>query len=147
MALWYTDTTMEVLSLELYFVIQIVVAIFLGAILGIQRERSGKSAGPRTYGLVTAGSCLVTILALHVFESPAIIGQILTGIGFLGAGLIFHKGVHVDGLTTAAGLWMSATIGMVVGARLYVTAAIVTILILALLSVSDRKFKGKKDSD
>lgn len=129
---------------EVQYIFRVFVGLFLGIILGIQRLRSGKSAGPRTYGLVTAGAALVTVLSVEVFQTPVISGQILTGIGFLGAGLIFHKENHVDGLTTAAGLWMSATIGMAAGAGLYLVATVITATIFCLLMVNNGKLGSEK---
>ncbi|MEK7067517.1 MAG: MgtC/SapB family protein, partial [Patescibacteria group bacterium] len=94
---------------ELYFLGQVVLAAALGAVLGWQRERWGKSAGPRTYALVAAGSALFTILSIYGFggmsESSRVASQIVIGIGFLAAGIIFQKENHIEGLTTAAGLW------------------------------------------
>lgn len=124
---------------------QIILAIFLGGILGVQRERSGKSAGPRTYALVTAGATLAAMIALDL-ATPTIIGQIVAGIGFLGVGTILHRGdgTHVEGLTTAAGLWMTAMIGIGVGTQHYILSVGTTILILLLLMMDDRRFKGTK---
>lgn len=128
---------------ELIFCGQILVAVLLGGVLGWQRVRSGKSAGPRTYALVTAGSALFTILGHYGFGGISagsnVAAQVVTGIGFLGAGLIFHRETHVDGLTTAAGLWMAAAIGMAVGLTYYILAIGATLLMFFVLMMSDRK--------
>ncbi len=125
---------------ELTYIIQILLAIVLGAVLGIQRERWGKWAGPRTYALVCTGSALFTLLSRNFFSgNPAIIaGSIITGIGFLGAGTILHKENKVEGLTTAAGLWMAAAIGMTVGVERYILASIITLIILIVLMIDDK---------
>lgn len=128
---------------QLYYILHILLAILLGGILGWQRARDGKSAGPRTYALVTAGSALFTILSKYGFTGfdtgPNIAAQIVTGIGFLGVGLIFHRENHVDGLTTAAGLWVAAAIGMAVGLSYYLLAAATTIIIFFVLLMNERK--------
>ena len=124
---------------ELYQLGQILLAIILGAILGWQRERWGKSAGPRTYALVTGGAALFTILSKHGFETSqgVIAAQIVTGIGFLGAGTILHKSNHIEGLTTAAGLWMTAALGMAVGLCYFFLATASTLLALIVLMIDD----------
>lgn len=132
---------------ELWYFGQLVLAAVLGSILGIQREHSGKPAGPRTYALVTAGSTLFTILSVHAFGNidPAkIAANIVVGIGFLGAGLIFQRESHIDNLTTAAGLWMSAAIGIAIGVEYYILGVLATILTLTLFVVDDSKFKKKE---
>ena len=126
--------------LELHYFGQVFLAMLLGGVLGWQRERWGKAAGPRTYGLVTAGAALFTILSLRVI-GPSSAALIISGIGFLCAGIIFHKRDHVEGLTTAAGLWVSAAIGMAVGVQYYILATAVTVLILVLLMINDQGFK------
>lgn len=135
----YYFTTMFELTLGL----QILLAAFLGGSLGWQRARWGKSAGPRTYALVTAGSSLFTLMARFGFGAestgPNVAAQIVTGIGFLGVGLIFHRGNHVDGLTTAAGLWASAAIGMAVGLSYYLLAIFATIIFFVVLMLDDQK--------
>jgi len=127
---------------ELYYLVQIVLALILGGILGWQREIWGKSAGPRTYALVTAGSTLFTILSVQAFgsDSARVAAQIVTGIGFLGAGSILHKESRIEGLTTAAGLWMSAAIGMSVGLGYFVLSIGVSVISLLVLMIDDRKF-------
>lgn len=130
---------------EIYFSLQILLAIILGGILGWQRVRWGKSAGPRTYALVTAGAALFTIMARNAFGTsagaPNVAAQIVTGIGFLGVGLIFHREERVEGLTTAAGLWASAAVGMAVGASYYVLSILTTLIIFFVLMLSDEKLK------
>ena len=132
----------------LLFAGQILLAILLGGILGWQRERIGKSAGPRTYALVSAGSALFTILSTQAFgfaEPARVAAQIVTGIGFLCAGLIIHRdGGIVDGLTSAAGVWTVAAIGMAVGVGWYVEAVIVTFLLLLVLIFDDNKIVKRK---
>ncbi|MBT4120889.1 MAG: MgtC/SapB family protein [Candidatus Magasanikbacteria bacterium] len=133
----------------LIFAGQILLALFLGGILGWQREHIGKSAGPRTYGLVAAGAALFTMMSLYGFangEPTRVAAQILTGIGFLGAGIIIHKdGGTIEGLTTAAGLWAVSAIGMAVGIGWYGEAIIFTFLLLVVLMFNDNKWtKGKR---
>lgn len=126
----------------LLFTLKILLAAICGGILGWQRERIGKAAGPRTNALVSIGAALFTMLSLGGFGSvnPAqVAGQIVTGIGFLCAGIILHKGNKtIEGLTTAAGLWAVAAVGMAIGADWYVEAAIVTVLMFIILSLNDQ---------
>jgi len=131
----YANLISSDLSKELYYIIPVFVAMLLGALLGWQRIHWGKSAGPRTYSLVSAGSALFTILSLNAFapDVARVAAGIVTGIGFLGAGTILRKPDHIEGLTTAAGMWMAAAIGMAVGSGYYVLATITTIISLILL--------------
>lgn len=124
-------------------VLHVVLAIILGGILGWQRENWGKSAGPRTYALVAGGSALFTILSVNAFGSDIsrIASQIVVGIGFLGAGTILHKENKVEGLTTAAGLWMVAAIGMAVGVEYYVLASVVSLLVLGIFMLEIGEYK------
>jgi len=132
---------------EIIYLGQIILAALLGGVLGWQRERWGKSAGPRTYALVTAGSALFTVLSVQAFglgDAGRVAAQIVTGIGFLGAGTILHKKDHTEGLTTAAGLWMTAAIGMAVGVGYYLVSVASTFFILILLMVDDDRLFAKK---
>lgn len=129
---------------ELYFLAQIIIAVALGAVVGWQRERQGKPAGPRTYALVSGGAALFTVLSLHAFapaENARVASQIVIGIGFLGAGLIFHKGNHVENLTTSAGLWLTAAVGMAVGVGYYILAVGSTLTALLVLTLNDDRLK------
>jgi len=134
---------------ELYYIGQLILALALGGILGWQRERWGKWAGPRTYALVTAGATLFTILSINAFGSyPAMVAaQIVTGIGFLGAGTILHKENRVEGLTTAAGLWMSAAIGMAIGVGYYLLSIGVSLMVLLILMFNDRRFQKQWEAE
>lgn len=131
---------------DVHWLGQIMLAMLLGGVVGLQRERWGKSAGPRTYGLVAGGAALFTSVALVGFGGPIsapIAAGIITGIGFLGAGIIFKNEQHVDGLTTAAGLWTIAAVGMTVGIGREKMAILATILILAMLMLDDSRFRRK----
>lgn len=134
---------------EIILGLHILLAIALGGVLGWQRLKLGKSAGPRTYALVTSGATLFTLMSRFGFGSnttaPNIAAQIVTGIGFLGVGLIFHRKNHVDNLTTAAGLWMSAAIGVAVGLSFYILAVFTTIIIFFVLMLDDQKLNPHKE--
>ncbi len=132
---------------ELLLLVRVVPAVILSAILGWQRQRIGKWAGIRTYALVGGGSALFTVLSMSVFDhDPArIASNIVTGIGFLGAGTILHKADRVEGLTTAAGLWMVAAIGMAVGVEYYVLATAVSLLALIIFILDDKKIRTNKN--
>jgi putative Mg2+ transporter-C (MgtC) family protein len=116
---------------------RIAIATALGAFVGFERERVGKSAGVRTHGIVALGSALFTVVSIYGFEGKSdptrIAAQVVTGVGFLGAGTILHVRGSVRGLTTAATLWVTAAIGVAVGAGMTVmsieTAALAWILL------------------
>lgn len=128
-------------------IFQLFLATVLGMAIGFERRYRKKSygtAGMRTLGLVALGSALLTILSVGGFsefvgissyDPSRIAGQIVVGIGFLGAGLIFIRGGGVRGLTTAASVWVVAAIGMAVGLKFYILAVVATIIALLLLSV------------
>ncbi len=128
--------------IDIEILVKIVLAFFLGIIIGIEREFAGKEAGPRTYSMVTVGVTLFTILSLDsrfAGENARIIAQIITGIGFLGAGLIIFHGSKVHGLATAASIWIMAAIGIAVGMGYYAVAVFSTSIALFVLYVF-RKF-------
>lgn len=108
--------------------LRLVVALVLGAIVGLERELHGRPAGLRTHGLVCLGSALFTMLSVGLGQGPADPGRvaagIVTGIGFLGAGTIMRHGSFVQGLTTAASIWVAAAIGMACGLAWYPVAVI-----------------------
>ena len=118
-------------------VVKLIVALALGLIVGIEREFVGKEAGTKTYSLVTLGAALFTILSFDPnFPDPSrIIAQIITGIGFIGAGLIIFHENKIHGLTTAAGLWTMAGVGVAAGMGYYFLAVVSTLLVLFILFV------------
>ena len=118
--------------------LRLLVALVLGAIVGLERERQERAAGLRTVTMVSLGSCLFTIIGAYGFantDPSRVAAQIVTGIGFLGAGTIFLRKDLVRGLTTAATIWAVAAIGMAAGTAHYFEAAFTTLLILAVLMV------------
>ena len=128
--------------------LRVVPAVLLSAVLGWQRQRLGKWAGIRTYALVGGGSAIFTVLsmtALGSIDPGRVASNIVTGIGFLGAGTILHKADRVEGLTTAAGLWMVAAIGMSVGVGYYVLATAVTALALLIFVLNDKRIGMTKN--
>ena len=121
------------------FIIRIVVALVAGFLIGFERSWHHKSAGLRTIMLVTVGSALYVTLSVNLTlvqgDVTRIIGQVVTGIGFLGAGIIFKEGINVRGLTTAATVWCSSAIGCLAGAGYYFESAIATITVLVINSL------------
>jgi putative Mg2+ transporter-C (MgtC) family protein len=126
---------------ELILAGRLVLAAFLGLLIGFERERRGRSAGLRTFAAVALGSCLFSIISYVVVpggnETTRIAAQIVTGVGFLGAGVILHGTTRnpgqISGLTTSATLWAAAAVGMAVGYGLYILAVVSTLLLLLLL--------------
>jgi putative Mg2+ transporter-C (MgtC) family protein len=142
---------------ELGVVGRLLLAAGLGAAIGLEREYRRKPAGLRTNILIAVGSALFTMVsfaaASHGGTSDRIAAQIVTGIGFLGGGAILRRGKAVQGMTTAATIWVNAAIGMAAGAgesMLAVAATIVTLVVLALLPpielYFDRRF-GPTDTE
>ncbi len=126
---------------------QLLLALFLGAAIGVEREVAHKSAGMRTHALVALGSALFTIVSGSLtgptIDPTRIAAQIVTGIGFLGAGMIVFDQSRVKGLTTAAGVWTAAAIGMAVGFdlnSLAVFSTLLTILVFVVLWPIERRF-------
>ncbi|OGI04401.1 MAG: hypothetical protein A2287_06550 [Candidatus Melainabacteria bacterium RIFOXYA12_FULL_32_12] len=135
--------------------IRVLVSTVLGFAIGMERELTNKSAGLRTHILVCLGSTVFTILSIYGFsnvttpdgvrivQDPArIAAQILTGIGFIGGGAVLHHGISVYGLTTAATLWITASIGMATGTGSYQIAVLATILTLIILVVIRKLERG-----
>jgi len=120
----------------------LLIAAGLGLLIGFEREVSGKSPGIRTFALISIGSCLFTLLSVsgagpNQFADPTrIAAQVLTGIGFLGAGAIFRSRMGVEGLTTAALMWVTAAIGMACGfqeLKLAFSTTVITVFIVAVI--------------
>ena len=142
---------METLSgiFDITLVIRVLSSDLLGFAIGLEREMTNKYAGLRTNILVCLGACLFTIISIYGFPEVSVTGdelgtrdtarvaaQVVTGIGFIGGGTVLRHGATVFGLTTAATLWVSASIGMACGAGMYGLAIVATVLsILVLVSV------------
>ncbi|MBI2830285.1 MAG: MgtC/SapB family protein [Chloroflexi bacterium] len=126
------------MATEWVIVLRLLLAGVLGAAIGYQRERAGKSAGLRTHVLICIGSALFTVSSIFGFgpgvDITRIAAGVVTGIGFLGAGSILRRaGGVVEGLTTAATMWVVAGIGLATGAGLYLAAGVTTVIVLAVL--------------
>lgn len=122
---------------EFDMIFRVIVACFLGGLIGWERERHRNivSAGIRTYGAISLGACAFGILSYVVGDADPsrIASQVVTGIGFLGGGIIFRQGDYVTGLTTAATLWATAAVGLAVAFGLYLVALLISLLIFLLL--------------
>lgn len=122
---------------EFEIVIRLVLALFLGALIGVERVHAGKRAGVRTLGLVSLGAALFivvseTTIARYGYEVDPmrVAASVVSGIGFLGAGMIILKRNRLANLTTAAGVWVAAAIGVAAGFGMYLTAIVVTALVI-----------------
>lgn len=147
----------KIIMLDL--ILRIFIAGVLGGLIGLEREYRGKAAGFRTHFLVALGSALFMVLSMYGFDEALtksnvsydpsrIASQIVTGIGFIGAGaIIFQKRIH--GLTTAAGVWVTAAIGMTCGSSLYLLAVATTIIVLICLEAEwfFKRLNGKDKED
>jgi len=138
---------------ETQFIIRILVAAALGAVVGLERERLNQPAGLRTHIILVIGATMAMVLSAnlgYLFARPGtpadparLAAQVISGIGFLGAGAILRYGFTVKGLTTATSLWTMAIVGLTVGAGYYLVAVIATALILVvlvLLNVIEKRF-------
>lgn len=135
------------------FIIRLTIALALGFALGLERELTNKYAGLRTHILVCLGACIFTIVSIYGFptfaggdnviidqatgirDTARVAAQIVTGIGFIGAGTVLRNGPMIIGLTTAATLWISAAIGMTCGVGMYDVAIIATVISVAVLTL------------
>jgi uncharacterized membrane protein YhiD involved in acid resistance len=128
---------------QLEIVARLILAGVLGAIVGLERDLRDYPAGLRTMALVTLGSALfMEVSRMTGAAEDRIAAQVVTGIGFLGAGIIFRQGLDVKGVTTAATIWAMAAVGLAVGRELYVAAPLATLIILVFLEL--RAFTKKQ---
>ena len=120
---------------DIVTIAQLLLAVVLGILVGVEREMVHKPAGLRTHALVSLGACLFTVISIDYFDvDPArIAAGIVTGIGFIGAGSIIAEKGHVHGVTTAASLWCVGAIGLAVGVGAYVLAVVSSILVFGVL--------------
>lgn len=134
---------MSAMSLEDQLVVglQLLLAALLSAVIGLDRERFNYRAGLRTHMLVGIGACLFTALSVRAFpggDPSRVASQILPGIGFLGAGTILKMGANIRGLTTAASIWATSSIGMAVGLGAWLLAIIASLTIWFTLAIVKR---------
>lgn len=136
------------MDISIEYMLRIVLAAVLGALIGYERQFKHKSAGLRTNILVCVGSCLIMILSNMMYEQvegktnadPArLAAQVVSGIGFLGAGAIIKEGVNVIGLTTAACIWVVSGVGLAVGAGYYTIAVFSSVLVYIILELLSRR--------
>lgn len=121
-------------------VLRLIFAAVLGSIIGFERQISHRPAGLRTHTMVSVGSALFTLLSIHIAKIPGsdatrIAAQIVSGIGFLGAGTIIQNRIGIQGLTTAASLWATAALGMAAGSAYYTGAVCATVLLVISLTL------------
>jgi len=122
---------------ESEMVLRLVLAAIAGGIVGYERKKVHKPAGMRTHMLVSTGAALFTLVSIsHFADSARIVGGIVTGIGFLGAGTIFRSKDSIKGLTTAASLWAVAAVGIGIAVGLYLISVASVILIMIILGLN-----------
>ncbi|MBN9413554.1 MAG: MgtC/SapB family protein [Candidatus Paracaedimonas acanthamoebae] len=134
-------------QLELHLCIKIIIAFFLGALIGFEREYKGHEAGIRTFGFIALGSCIFSLASFYVGSGDPgrIAAQIVSGVSFMGIGLIFRDQGFIRGLTTAATLWCTAAIGMTIAFDMFIIGILSTIVIVVFLSIPHLKhWKGLK---
>lgn len=127
------------------YLIRVVVACLCGGLIGLERTKRLKEAGIRTHIIVALGATLIMVVSKYGFgdvadaDASRIASNVITGVSFLGAGVIFVRGGSVKGLTTAAGIWATAAIGLALGAGMYTVGILVTVLMI-LLQIALHKF-------
>lgn len=137
------------IRVELFIVLKLIVSFLLGAFIGLDREKHGRDAGIRTYAAVCVGATLYTAIANHLVNDVAaasrVIANIVTGIGFLGAGIIYRNSSAgtSHGLTTAATVWCTAAVGVAVGLNMFIIAVIGALALYFLLVLHHQKWYVK----
>lgn len=128
-------------------IFKLLLSLTLGAVIGYERRRKGQFAGLRTFALIAMGATLAMLISIYLpqvclgvknGDPGRIAAQVVSGVGFLGAGAIIQMKGSVRGLTTAAGIWMTASIGLAVGAGMYLIAVVATLLIFIMLHYIER---------
>ena len=144
-------TSVEVNTMQAIY--KLCLSLVLGSVVGFERKRKGQMAGVRTFALISMGATLAMLISIYVPQEymglkngdpGRIAAQVISGIGFLGAGAIIQMKGSVRGLTTAAGIWMVSTIGLAVGVGMYTLSVMATLLILFIL-VQLERFEHKVD--
>lgn len=125
-------------NVEALMALRVLVAAALGSFVGWEREQHGREAGIRTYGAVALGACVFALIATHITggNNPHVVAAgVVTGVGFLGAGVIMKDNGGIVGLTTAATLWATASVGLAVGYGMYTLGLLVSFILFGLLSI------------
>ena len=153
---WHGSIAETLNSLEVNLpnsIFRLFVSMLLGMVIGAERKRKGQTAGIRTFALISMGACLAMLLSIYVPQEylglkngdpGRIAAQVITGIGFLGGGAMIQMRGTVKGLTTAAGIWITAIIGMAVGIGMYIVSVSATALVLITLITFEQYTKHKK---
>lgn len=144
------------IQFELLLSAKLLLALFLGGIIGLEREREQQNTGIRTFACISVAACLFVSISAHLTEDKSAIARMLaaiaTGLGFIGAGIIFRDERNMPkGLTTAAGLWATSAVGVAIALNMYVIAVASTLIILFIFSINKsvhyRKFVDKLFND
>jgi putative Mg2+ transporter-C (MgtC) family protein len=136
-------------ALELSMAGRLLYAAVLGIVIGLERERHRRSTGIRTYAAIAIGACGFGLVSMHAGapDPTRIAAQVVSGIGFIGAGIIFRQSDRVSGLTTAATVWATAAVGMAVAYRMLVLPALMAALLHLLLALHHWLPSGPNGSD
>ncbi len=144
-SIWVMDWEIEALM-----ALRALVAALLGAFIGWEREQHGREAGIRTYAAVSLGACVFGLVSAHVIgasDPTRIAAGVVTGVGFLGAGVILREQGRVAGLTTAATIWATASVGLAIAYGMYLLGVLTALIIFGLLALHHlpawHKIKGK----
>lgn len=132
------------MGIVIELILRMILSVATGFAIGFERKMRFKEAGIRTHTIVCVGSCLFMIISKYGFtgaDTSRVAAQIVSGIGFIGAGMIFYQKEMIRGLTTAAGIWATAAIGMAAGAGMYVICIIATLLIILIQCIMHLRFK------
>lgn len=137
----YLEPYLPEIMRDLEYLLRIFVAMILGLVIGNERKNRNKSAGLRTHAMVALGSALMMVVSKYGFMDVAhgdgarLAAQVVSGVGFLGAGMIFVKNNLVNGLTTAAGIWTTAGVGLTIGAGMYTVGILSTLIMLIMQGI------------
>lgn len=142
--LLFGGITLSYVTIQLEYMLRIIVAGFMGLLIGCERKNRNKSAGVRTHAIVAIGSALIMVVSKYGFpdipgsDGSRVAAQVVSGVGFLGAGVIFVRNNLVNGLTTAAGMWATAGVGLALGAGQYIVGILSAILIIVMQMLTHR---------
>ena len=140
----YVEPYMPAIMQNMEYLLRIFVALILGAMIGSERKNRNKSAGMRTHAMVALGSALMMVVSKYGFadtvqgDGARLAAQVVSGVGFLGAGMIFVRNNNVNGLTTAAGVWTTAGVGLTLGAGMYTVGILATLMMIVMQNILHR---------